>query len=171
MTPAFAAAAEASTRRLCTAAGPVDVEIEMRRATLQVVMDTLLASYDGAVPDLLAHTLFGDAVVRPTALDLMGAPAWIPAPGRAVYRSRVKALREQAREAVKRRRATDLETGDLLGAMLAARDPEERARPERPGAGRQHPDLHRRRPRDDGRDAHLDALPHRQRAGGAGAPA
>jgi cytochrome P450 len=80
MTPAFAAAAEASTRRLCAASGPVDVEVEMRRATVQVVMDTLLASYDGAVPDVLARTLFGDVVVRPTALDLMGAPAWIPAP-------------------------------------------------------------------------------------------
>jgi cytochrome P450 len=114
----------ASVRRLCATGGPVDVEIEMRRATVQVVMDTLLASYDGALPDVLAHTLFGDVVVRPTALDLMGAPAWIPAPGRALYRSRVKALREQAREAVKRRRTTDLESGDLLGAMLAARDPE-----------------------------------------------
>lgn len=124
MTPAFAAAADASTRRLCAAPGPVDVEIEMRRATLQVVMDTLLASYDGAVPDILAHTLFGDVVVRPTTLDLMGAPEWIPAPGRAVYRSRVKVLREQAREAVTRRRTTKLETGDLLGAMIAARDPE-----------------------------------------------
>jgi cytochrome P450 len=36
----------------------------------------------------------------------------------------VKALRRQAREAVRRRRTSDLETGDLLGAMLAARDPE-----------------------------------------------
>jgi cytochrome P450 len=124
MVPAFAAAAQASTERLCAASGPVDVEIEMRRATVQVVMDTLLASYDGAAPDFLAHTLFGDIVVRPTALDLMGAPAWIPAPGRAVFRSRVKALRDQAREAVKRRRMSELETGDLLGAMLAARDPE-----------------------------------------------
>lgn len=108
MVPAFAAAAEASVTRLRTASGPVDVEPEMRRATLQVVMDTLLASYDGAVPEVVAHTLFGDVVVRPTALDLMGAPAWIPAPGRALYRSRLKALREQAEEAVRRRRMTEL---------------------------------------------------------------
>jgi len=124
MIPAFAAAAEASTERLCAATGPVDVEIEMRRATVQVVMETLLASYDGAAPDILAHTLFGDVVVRPTALDLLGAPVWVPGPGRTAYRSLVRALRDQAREAVKRRRMTNLETGDLLGAMLAARDPE-----------------------------------------------
>jgi cytochrome P450 len=124
MVPAFAAAAQASTERLSASADPVDIEIEMRRATVQVVMDTLLASYDGAAPDILAHTLFGDVVVRPTALDLMGAPAWFPAPGRSVYRSRVKALRAQASEAVRRRRTSELETGDLLGAMLAARDPE-----------------------------------------------
>jgi cytochrome P450 len=124
MVPAFAAAAEASVARLRDASGPVDVEPEMRRATLQVVMDTLLASYDGAAPEVVAHTLFGDVVVRPTALDLMGAPAWIPAPGRARYRRRLHALRKQAEEAVQRRRLTDLDTGDLLGAMLAARDPE-----------------------------------------------
>lgn len=124
MTAAFAGAAEASAARLCAASGVVDVEPEMRRATLQVVMDTLLASYDGAAPEVLAHTLFGDVVVRPTALDLLGAPPWIPAPGRSLYRSRGRALREQAREAVERRRRSDLETGDLLGALLAARDPE-----------------------------------------------
>jgi cytochrome P450 len=124
MVPAFAAAAEASVTRLRRASGPVDVEPEMRRATLQVVMDTLLASYDGAAPEVVAHTLFGDVVVRPTALDLMGAPAWIPAPGRARYRRRLLDLRKQAEEAVRRRRSTDLDSGDLLGAMLAARDPE-----------------------------------------------
>lgn len=124
MVPGFVGAAEASAGRLRAASGSVDVEPEMRRATLQVVMDTLLASYDGAAPEVLAHTLFGDVVVRPTMLDMAGAPRWIPAPGRGVYLSRVKALRAQAREAVKRRRETDLETGDLLGAMLAARDPE-----------------------------------------------
>ena len=96
----------------------------MRRATVQVVMDTLLASYDGALPAVVAHTLLGDVVVRPTALDLLGAPGWIPAPGRALYHRKLKALRRQAEEAVRRRRSTDLETGDLLGAMLAARDPE-----------------------------------------------
>ena len=124
MVPAFAAAAEASAARLRAAAGPVDVEPEMRRATLQVVMDTLLASYDGARPEVLAHTLFGDVVVRPTVLDMMGAPGWIPAPGRGLYRRRLRALRAQAEEAVRRRREADLESGDLLGAMLAARDPE-----------------------------------------------
>ena len=124
MVLAFAAAAQASARRLSASSGAVDVEIEMRRATVQVVMDTLLASYDGAAPDVLAHTLFGNAVVRPTALDLMGAPTWVPAPGRAIYRRRVKAIRAQAAEAVERRRATELESGDLLGAMLAAKDPE-----------------------------------------------
>lgn len=81
MTAAFAGAAEASAARLCAASGVVDVEPEMRRATLQVVMDTLLASYDGAAPEVLAHTLFGDVVVRPTALDLLGAPPGFPPPG------------------------------------------------------------------------------------------
>ena len=123
MVPAFAAAAQASTARLLAAAGPVDVEPEMRRATLQVVMDTLLASYDGAAPEVLARTLFGGVVVRPTMLDMAGAPAWMPAPGRGLYLRRVRALRAQAREAVRRRRETDLDSGDLLGAMLAARDP------------------------------------------------
>jgi cytochrome P450 len=124
MTPAFQKAAEASAARLCAATGVVDVEPEMRRATLEVVMDTLLASYDGAAPEAVAQTLFGEVVVRPTALDMMGAPQWVPAPGRGLYLRRLRALRAQAREAVRRRRATDLESGDLLGALMAARDPE-----------------------------------------------
>jgi cytochrome P450 len=124
MTPAFVKAAEASAARLLTASGAVDVEPEMRRATLEVVMDTLLASYDGAAPEVLAHTLFGEVVVRPTVLDMMGAPPWVPAPGRGLYLRRLRALRNQAREAVKRRRETDLQSGDLLGAMMAAGDPE-----------------------------------------------
>jgi cytochrome P450 len=124
MAPAFTAAAEASAARLRAAAGAVDIEPEMRRATLQVVMDTLLASYDGAAPEALARTLFGEVVVRPTILDMMGAPAWVPAPGRGLYLSRLRALRAQAREAVARRRSTELESGDLLGALMAARDPE-----------------------------------------------
>jgi hypothetical protein len=77
---AFAAAADASTRRLCAASGSRRRRGGDAAGDAQVVMDTLLASYDGAVPDVLARTLFGDVVVRPTALDLMGAPAWIPAP-------------------------------------------------------------------------------------------
>jgi cytochrome P450 len=122
--PTFAKAAEASTERLRAASGAVDVEPEMRRATLEVVMDTLLASYNGAAPEALAQTLFGERVVHPTVLDMMGAPAWIPAPGRGLYLRRLRALREQAQEAVRRRRSTELETGDLLGALMAARDPE-----------------------------------------------
>ena len=129
MIPAFAAVAEETAGRLCARGllGIVDVEPEMRRATLDIVMRTLLASFDGDTDaEFVAQTLrqFAEAMAKPSLLDLIGAPAWIPAPGRGLGRRRVEAMRAEAARALHRRRSIDRDEGDLLGALLAARDPD-----------------------------------------------
>jgi cytochrome P450 len=129
LTPTFAAVAEEQAERLraLAASGPVDVEPEMERATLAVIMRTLMASFGGeADAQRLMHTLrdFLYGMTKPNLLDLWGAPDWIPAPGRGRARRRVEAMRAEARRALDRRRNSDADQGDLLGALLAARDPE-----------------------------------------------
>ena len=129
MIPAFAAVANETSRRIAVLGrfGPVDVEPQMRRATLDIIMRTLLASFEGDTDThLVAANLreFAEAMARPTLLDLIGAPAWIPAPGRSLLRRRIGGMREEARRALDRRRPCQGEPGDLLGALLGARDPE-----------------------------------------------
>lgn len=125
-----AAVAEAAAADLCrrAAEGPVDVEPAMTTATLEVVVRTLLAgeaeTFDraGLTRNLRQYL---DAVAAPRLLDILGAPAWLPRPGGARYRRQVAAMRAEARQALERRRARgDEEGSDLLGALLAARDPE-----------------------------------------------
>ncbi len=128
MVSAFAEAAEDAAERLVASrrSGPVDVEPEMRRATLSVVSRTLLAGFDNAAdPQRLTQRLgaFAALVAKPTLLDLIGAPAWIPSVARLRLQRVARAMREEARHALERRRA-DGQEGDLLGALVAARDPE-----------------------------------------------
>jgi cytochrome P450 len=129
MIPAFAEAGGAAAERLAALAaqGPVDVEPEMRRVTLAVVSRTLLAGFDqGSDPQHLTRTLgaFAEVVSKPVLLDVLGAPAWIPTPGRLRLRRHAEAMRGQARQALERRRSSGKDEGDLLGALIAARDPE-----------------------------------------------
>jgi cytochrome P450 len=129
MIPAFAAVAEEAADRLrgLAASGPVDVEPEMRRATLAVVMRTLMASFGGETDaEGLMRTLreFVESMAKPSLLDVVGAPVWIPAFGRRHVRRRLDAMRAEARGALDRRRQSDSDEGDLLGGLLAARDPE-----------------------------------------------
>jgi cytochrome P450 len=128
MIPAIEAAAQNTVRRLTAPvpSRPVDVETEMRRATLAVVVQTLLAGLDDEVDaDSLARSLrdFAGAMAKPTLLDLMGAPTWLPSWGRARVRRGVSTMRAEARQALERRRRSSGDHHDLLDAMLAARDP------------------------------------------------
>ena len=129
LTPTFAAVAQETVDRMrkLAASGPVDVEPEMERATLAVVMRTLMASFGGeADAQRMMGTLRGfvQGMIKPSLLDLIGAPAWIPAPGRARVRRRLEAMHAEATQALDRRRSSDGEEADLLGALLASRDPE-----------------------------------------------
>jgi cytochrome P450 len=128
MTSAFTEVAEMRAARLARlgASGPVDVEQEMRQATLDVVLKSLLAVDDDSLEAVsIARTLneYGEAMATPDLLDLLGAPGWVPRPWRARQRRQLVAMRAAARDALERRRAGP-DKGDLLSALIAARDPE-----------------------------------------------
>ena len=129
MVPAFADEAANTQARLVARApaGPIEIEAEMRRATLAVVSRTLLAGFDKAAdPERLARTLcaFSELIARPGLLDLLGAPGWLPSPSRLRLRREIVAIRAEARHALHRRRSSGQDENDLLAGLIAARDPD-----------------------------------------------
>jgi cytochrome P450 len=134
LVPAMAAAGEAAADRMLAGAASgqaVDVLPEMTRATFDVIAATLLGGDDPsfdqeAVAD--AVTGYIETIGAVHLLDLLGAPDWIPRPGARRGKRAIAALRGAADAALANRRAR-VEGGgdlgdDLLGRMLAARDPE-----------------------------------------------
>jgi cytochrome P450 len=106
---------------------PVDVTPLMTRAALDVVMQTLMAgdeSFDvAAAGPMMVQYL--ESVGKVNLLDLFGAPDWIPRPGRARNRRENARMRAMAAASLEARRARgQFDSGDLLGDLIAARDPE-----------------------------------------------
>jgi cytochrome P450 len=128
MVPAFSASAEASVERMKAAGDqPVDVMGEMQHATLDVIVETILG---GADPNFGYHkvaqvvTDYIESMGHPDMLDMFGAPAWIPRPWARRGRRAAAGLKKSAVSAIERRRAGGAVRNDLLGMLLAARDPE-----------------------------------------------
>jgi cytochrome P450 len=128
MVPVFSASAEATAERM-KAAGetPVDVMGEMQHATLDVIVETILGGADPNFGyDKVAQTVtdYIESMGHPDMLDMFGAPAWLPRPWARKGRRAAKGLKASAVSAIERRRKSGGKQGDLLGLLLAARDPE-----------------------------------------------
>jgi cytochrome P450 len=129
MVPAFSSSAEATVDRMIAGAahGPVDVMSEMQHATLDVIVETILG---GADPNFgysrIAGTVedYMKTMGKPDMLDMFGAPTWIPRPWGGKGRRAAGGLKQSAVNAIERRRASGETRDDLLGLLLAARDPE-----------------------------------------------
>jgi cytochrome P450 len=127
--PAMAEVAETTAERMAGAPDgkAVDVTPLMTRAALDVVMQTLLAgdeSFDISTAGPMM-TRYLDSVGRVKLLDLLGAPDWIPRPGRARNRRENGLVRAMAKASLQARRARGrFDSGDLLDELIAARDPE-----------------------------------------------
>ncbi|MEQ1608599.1 MAG: cytochrome P450 [Hyphomonadaceae bacterium] len=127
--PAFTSSAETTADRMIAAAarGPVDVMSEMQHATLDVIVETILG---GADPDFGYNRIAGTVedymktMGKPDMLDMFGAPTWIPRPWGGRGRRAASGLKQSAVNAIERRRASGETRNDLLGLLLAARDPE-----------------------------------------------
>ncbi len=129
LVPAFTASAEATVQRMREGAaqGPVDVMGEMQHATLDVIVETILGGADPAFGHgRMAQTVsdYIETMGKPDLLDLFSMPAWIPRPWGAKGRRAAVGLKDSAVRAIERRRASGEERKDLLGLLLAARDPE-----------------------------------------------
>jgi cytochrome P450 len=129
LVPAFSKSAQDTIDRIhATPAGAtVDVLQEMQHATLDVIVETILGGADpefgyNRMSDIVTEYL--ETMGKPDLLDLFGAPPWIPRPWGGKGRRRAVELQRSAVNAINRRRASGEDRKDLLGLLLAARDPE-----------------------------------------------
>lgn len=129
LAPAFASSAEATVERMKAKAkaGPIDVMAEMQHATLDVIVETILGGADPNFGfDRIATTVedYIQTMGKPDMLDMFGTPSWVPRPWGGKGRKAAEGLKQSAVNAIERRRASGDTRNDLLGLLLAARDPE-----------------------------------------------
>jgi cytochrome P450 len=128
LAPAMTGAAEAAAVRIGAGAarGPVDVYSEMVAATCDVICDAALSSREVIRREEITASVTGfiNNVARISLLDAIGAPRWIPRPGR------IRAARGPALDLLVDRviglrvRDGPSDAPDMLDALIAARDPE-----------------------------------------------
>lgn len=127
LAPAMSATAARASERLAASGERAELVAEMLNATFDVICDVALSGreyFDGRK--------FGDAVTRyfktagrPSLLDFLGVPKWIPRPGEWLVGSSVRTMHEMVARAIEARRGGYTGIGDdLLDRMLAAEDPE-----------------------------------------------
>lgn len=126
--PVMTAAAEASSRRLSAARGPLDLFEETVAATFEVIGDVTLSG--SAAFDREAVHKAIDGYIAQTAkvslLDVMGLPRWLPRPGRLFARPGLNRMKGMADRAIAARAAAPRTDGapDLLDLLMDAADPE-----------------------------------------------
>ncbi len=120
-----AGALVARWRRPAAGGEPVDAHAEMTRFTLRVVGRVLFGSdVDAAVPVIRsAVPVVGDHILR-RGLSPRPLPAGLPTPANRRATRAVHAVRGVVDGLIAARRADDDARTDLLGRLLAARDPE-----------------------------------------------
>lgn len=126
--PVMTAAAEASSRRLAAAIGPVDLFEETVAATFEVISDVTFSG-DGAFDrDVVHHAVNGyiAQAAKVSVLDIIGVPGWVPRPGRILSGQGLRRMKEIADRAIATRaRAAESDPPpDLLDLLLDAQDPE-----------------------------------------------
>jgi len=121
---AMTSCAAATLERWRSMTGPFDVATEMLALTLDIVARTMFSiDVGGEIASLRRLT---DIVValRPSTLDLLGLPEWIPRRQPAAYRRAIAEFEALVSRLLAERRADGRDRGDLLSMLLAARDPE-----------------------------------------------
>ncbi|MBP9233998.1 MAG: cytochrome P450, partial [Hyphomonadaceae bacterium] len=129
LVPAFSSSAEATVERMKASSSrkPIDVMGEMQHATLDVIVETILGGADPNFGyDAMSTSVedYMQTMGKPDMLDMFGAPPWLPRPWGGKGRRAAAGLKQSAVNAIERRRASGADRKDLLGLLLAARDPE-----------------------------------------------
>ncbi len=108
--------------------GSLDITREMMRLTMEIVARSLF-SHDiaGSIDQLgAAITVMIDSIGRPSLLDLLGLPEWLPRPRSREFNAAMALINNTIYEILRQRRAatqaSGADSGDLLGMLLAARD-------------------------------------------------
>jgi cytochrome P450 len=121
---AMTACTDATLARWDRMSGPFDMATEMLALTLDIVARTMFSTDVGG--EIASLRRLTDVVValRPSTLDLLGLPGWIPRPQPAAYRRAISEFEALVGRFLAERRADGRDRGDLLSMLLAARDPE-----------------------------------------------
>ena len=129
LVPAFSRSAQDTIERIraMPQGQTVDVMHEMQHATLDVIVETILGGADPTFGyDRMASVIseYIETMGKPDMLDMFGAPPWVWRPWGGKGRRAADGLKASAVNAILRRRASGEKQKDLLGLLLAARDPE-----------------------------------------------
>jgi len=127
--PHMALAAESQTRAWQSAGrGWRQIDSDMADTTFTVIANTMLAGGEPAEGAVLKRAGLRYLTNAPweMAAGILGLPDWFPHPGTFAMRRSTRAMRDAVGDIIRRRRgeATPAAQGDLLGRLLAARDPE-----------------------------------------------
>lgn len=125
--PAMISAAEATRDRWLKAAnGQIDIGHEMMRTTFDIIVETMMSGGHGIDVGKVEKSI--SDFLGPTgwtfALSVLGAPEWIPFPGRRKSRAAVSFLRSSLAGVIAARRRSAEDRHDLVAMLLAAVDPE-----------------------------------------------
>ena len=127
LAPVMTTAAERAVARFDAAAGRgIDAFEEMVATTFEVISDVTFSSGEGfdrsgvhrAIEDYIGQA------AKLSLLDILGAPAWVPRPGRMFAGSAMRQMKRMADAAINQRRQRPA-TGvpDLLDLLLEGEDP------------------------------------------------
>jgi cytochrome P450 len=126
--PVMSAAAERSVARLEASVGrAADLFDEMVTATFEVIADVTFSDgsgFDRASVHKAIEQYIGDTA-KVSLLDVLGAPPWVPRPGRLFTGQAMRATKRLADRSIDARRAEGAKVPpDLLDLLMAGADPE-----------------------------------------------
>lgn len=127
LAPVMTAAAEASAARIAEAPQPFDAYMEMVATTFDIISDVTFSGDEGFDRDVVHQTLdrYIASTARLSALDVLGAPPWVPRPGRLLSGRALRQTRRLAdRSIAERARRGPRVPPDLLDLLRAGVDPE-----------------------------------------------
>ncbi|MBO9654392.1 MAG: cytochrome P450 [Agrobacterium tumefaciens] len=106
--------------------GDIDISHEMMRTTFDIIVETMMSGGHGIDIGRVEQSITD--YLKPTgwtfALAVLGAPEWLPHPGRRKARAAVDYLRASLATVVTGRRQNPMGQTDLVSMLLEAKDPE-----------------------------------------------
>ncbi|MFN7023584.1 MAG: cytochrome P450 [Pseudorhizobium sp.] len=120
------AAEHARDRLVQLSAGPVDIGHEMMRTTFDIIVETIMSGGHGIDVGRVERSITD--YLEPSgwsfALGVVGAPDWVPYPGRRRAMAAADFLRTSLMRVINERRGSHEERQDLISILLAAKDPQ-----------------------------------------------
>jgi cytochrome P450 len=104
----------------------IDIGHEMMRTTFDIIVETMMSGGHGIDIGHVEQSITD--YLKPTgwtfALAMLGAPEWLPHPGRRKARAAVDYLRSSLSTVIAGRRQNPVDRNDLVSMLLEAKDPE-----------------------------------------------